>query len=182
MSGDPGGDPDGGRESVRTAVPADLPALRAVYRAAALSNAGDRPLLVARPEFLGFGGEGVAEGRTRVAVVAENGTERIVGFATVADGADGVPDLEDLFVDPGRRRRGVARRLVEDVVATLRAAGHRRLTVVGNAHALGFYRAVGFVGDDREATPLGSGLRMSLDLDPAVGSASRPGDTATSES
>src|SRR5262249_30679337 len=40
--------------AIRTAVAADLPALQQVYRAASLSNAGDAPMLLARPEFLVF--------------------------------------------------------------------------------------------------------------------------------
>jgi GNAT superfamily N-acetyltransferase len=148
---------------IRTAVEADLPALQQVYRAASLSNAGDAPLLLARPEFLVFMGEGIAAGRTLVAVTSSQGKDRVVGFATVAVGQDGL-ELEDLFVDPDRRRRGIARHLVRQVVNTARDAGHRRLWVTGNPHALAFYLAVGFVQTDQVSTTLGTGLRMSLDL------------------
>jgi GNAT superfamily N-acetyltransferase len=148
---------------VRTAVAADLPALRRVYRAASLSNAGDAPMLLARPEFLVFAGEGIAAGRTRVAVAGPRADRRVVGFVTLAMGEDG-PELEDLFVDPGWRRRGIARRLVRDVVGTVRQAGHRYLWVTGNPHALEFYLAVGFIETGRVATELGTGLRMYLDL------------------
>ena len=147
--------------TIRTAVAADLPALRQVYRAASLSNAGDAPILLARPEFLVFAGDGVPAGRTRVAVAGPN--SEIVGFATLATGADG-PELEDLFVDPGWRRRGIAHGLVRDVAGTARGGGHRYLWVIGNPHALDFYLAVGFVQTGRVATELGAGLRMRLDL------------------
>jgi GNAT superfamily N-acetyltransferase len=144
---------------IRKAVAADLPALQQVYRDASLSNAGDAAILLARPEFLVFAGEGVADGRTLVALTGG----RVVGFATVTDGPDG-PELEDLFVDPGWRRRGAARRLVRQVAVTARDAGHRRLWVTGNAHALAFYLAAGFVEVGPVSTELGPGLRLVLDL------------------
>lgn len=150
--------------AIRTAVAADLPALQQVYRAASLSNAGDAPMLLARSEFLVFTGEGIAPGRTLVAVAGPPGNDRVVGFATVGSGRDGGLELEDLFVDPDWRRRGIARRLVRQIVATARDAGHRRLWVTGNPHALAFYQAVGFVQVDQITTALGTGLRMSLDL------------------
>ena len=150
--------------AIRTAVAADLPALQQVYRAASLSNAGDASMLLARPEFLVFAGEGIAVGRTLVALAGPAGKGRVVGFATIAAGRNDGPELEDLFVDPDWRRRGVARCLVRRVVNTARDAGHRRLWVTGNPHALAFYLAVGFVQVDRVSTELGTGLRMSLDL------------------
>ncbi len=149
--------------TIRTAVAGDLPELRKVYREASLSNAGDAPMLLARPEFLVFAGDGVAAGRTRVAVAGPERDGRVVGFVTLAAGDDG-PELEDLFVDPSWRRRGVARRLVQDVAGTARETGHRHLWVTGNPHAVGFYLAVGFVETGPVATELGTGLRMYLDL------------------
>ena len=150
--------------AIRTAVAADLPALQQVYRAASLSNAGDAPMLLARPEFLVFTGEGIAAGRTLVAVASPPGKDRVVGFATVAAGQDDGPELEDLFVDPDWRRRGIACHLVRQVVNTASDTGHRRLWVTGNPHALDFYLAVGFVQTNEISTELGAGLRMSLDL------------------
>ncbi|WIM92623.1 GNAT family N-acetyltransferase [Actinoplanes oblitus] len=150
--------------TLRTAVPSDLPGLRHVYRTASLSNAGDAPMLLARPEFLHFAGDGVAAGRTVAALAGPPGEGRIVGFATVVAGPDGELELDDLFVDPGWQRRGIARRLVAWIAGTARAAGHRRLWVTGNPHALAFYRAAGFAEVGRIGTELGEGLRMSLDL------------------
>jgi GNAT superfamily N-acetyltransferase len=147
--------------TIRTAIEGDLPALRRVFRAAALSNAGDAPMLLARPEFLDFAGDGIAAGRTRVAVAGPHEEDQVVGFATVVMGIDGL-ELEDLFVDPSWRRRGIARRLVDDVAATARKGGHRQLRVTGNPHASDFYLAVGFVQTGVVATELGAGLRMYL--------------------
>ncbi len=148
--------------AIRTAVPADLPALQRVYRAASLSNAGDAPKLLARPEFLHFKGERIASGRTLVALAGPPGSEHIAGFATVTGDAE----LEDLFVDPDFRRRGLARHLVERVAALARDAGHPRLWVIGNTHALAFYLAAGFVQTGEVTTELGPGLRMCLELRP----------------
>ena len=149
---------------IRSAVEADLPDLQRVFRAAALSNVGDAPALLARPEFLVFTGDGIAEGRTRVAVAVSDGGDRVMGFATLAPGPEGQPDLEDLFVDPECRRRGIARRLIEDVASTARRAGHDSITVTGNEHALDFYLAVGFVQIGQAETELGPAPRLRLDL------------------
>jgi GNAT superfamily N-acetyltransferase len=148
---------------VRTAVAADLPALRRVFRSASLSNAGDAAMLLARPELLIFAGEGIAGGRTRVATTAPDGDGPVLGFVTVAMDHNDGPELEDLFVDPEWRRRGIGRRLVQDVVRTARQTGHRRLWVTGNPHALAFYLAIGFASTGQIATELGIGLRMCLD-------------------
>jgi GNAT superfamily N-acetyltransferase len=150
--------------AIRTAVAADLPALQRVYREASLSNAGDAPLLLARPEFLVFTGDGIATGRTLVALDDPPDDARIVGFASLATSEDDGLELEDLFVDPDRRRRGIARYLIRAVAGAARDNGHRRLWVTGNPHALAFYLAAGFVQVDQVSTELGSGLRMSLDL------------------
>jgi len=148
---------EGGRHGsvIRTAARRDLSRLQEVYAAASLSNPGDAPLLLAHPQFLLFTGEGLATGRTRVAVT---GAGRPDGRASPADGPDG-----------GGRVLGFAtvvpaRDLVADAVRIARAAGHDRMLVTANPHALAFYRSVGFVGDDRTTTSLGSGRRMALDL------------------
>ncbi|MFI5956296.1 GNAT family N-acetyltransferase [Cryptosporangium sp. NPDC051539] len=147
--------------AIRTATAADLPELKRVYRAASLSNEGDAPLLLARPEFLDYVGDDLARGRTRAAVRDDG---RVLGFATLARDAQGGPELEDLFVDPDRRREGIARALVADLIRTGCDPDDRYLSVTGNPHALDFYRAVGFLETGRISTALGTGLRMRLDL------------------
>jgi GNAT superfamily N-acetyltransferase len=142
---------------IRLGTSADLPATAGVYRRASLSNQGDRDKLLAHPEFLILGPEGLAEGRTYVA--EEDGS--VVGFATWAqDGA--VTELEDLFVDPGWRRRGIAAALVSHVVDVLRARGVPVLEVTANSHAEGFYRAAGFVDCGVVETALGVAARKRL--------------------
>ena len=145
---------------IRLGAPADLPAATDVYRRASLSNAGDRDNLLAHPEYLILGPEGLADGRTYVA--EEDGS--VVGFATWAQ-ADGTIELEDLFVDPDRRRRGIATALVSHVVDVLRARGVRCLEVTANPHAEEFYRAAGFIDCGVAETVFGTMPRKRLTID-----------------
>ena len=101
--------------------------------------------------------EGLAEGRTYVA--EEQGS--LVGFATWAE-AGGIAELEDLFVDPVWRRRGIATALVSRIAQILRARGAESLEVTANPHAMGFYRATGFVDCGITVTDLGTAPRMVL--------------------
>ena len=142
---------------IRLGTPADLAAAAGVYRRASLSNAGDRDNLLAHPEYLVLGPEGLAEGRTHVA--EQDGT--VVGFATWAEAGSTV-ELEDLFVDPDYMRRGIAAALVNRIAEVLRARSVGRLEVTANPHALGFYRAVGFTDCGVVETELGTGYRMML--------------------
>ena len=144
---------------IRLGTLADLPAAAGVYRRASLSNAGDRDNLLAHPEYLILRPEGLAEGRTYVA--EEEGS--VVGFATWAR-ADGVTELEDLFVDPAWRRRGLATALVSRIVDVLRAQGVRCLEVTANPHAQGFYRAAGFIDCGTAETEFGAAPRKRLTI------------------
>ena len=142
---------------IRLGTPADLPEAAGVYRRASLSNAGDRDNLLAHPEHLILGPEGLAEGRTYVA--EEDGS--VVGFATWAE-ADGSIELEDLFVDPGWRRRGIAAAQVSRIVDVLRARGAECLEVTANPHAREFYSAAGFTDCGVAETEFGAAPRMRL--------------------
>jgi GNAT superfamily N-acetyltransferase len=142
---------------IRLGVPADLPAVAGVFRRASLSNAGDRENLLAHPEYLVLGPSGLIEGRTYVAV--EDGS--VVGFATWAE-AGPVIELEDLFVDPGWRRRGIASALVSRIVEVLRARGVQSLEVTANPHAQWFYGAAGFIDCGVAETDFGTAPRKRL--------------------
>jgi ribosomal protein S18 acetylase RimI-like enzyme len=144
---------------IRLGTPADLAAASSVYRRASLSNAGDRGHLLAHPDYLILGPEGLAEGRTHVA--EQDGS--VAGFATWA-GTAGTIELEDLFVDPGYLRRGIATALVSCIAEILRARGEERLEVTANPHALGFYRAAGFIDCGVAETDFGAAPRMVLML------------------
>ena len=144
---------------IRLGTAADLTAASGVYRRASLSNAGDRDNLLAHPEYLILGPEGLAEGRTHVA--EEDGS--VVGFATWAETA-GAIELEDLFVDPDYMRRGIAMALVNCITEILRARGAERLEVTANPHAMGFYRAAGFTDCGVAETNFGAAPRLVLAL------------------
>ena len=148
---------------IRLGTSADLPACSDVYRRASLSNAGDRDNLLAHPEYLILGPEGLAAGRMYVA--EENGS--VVGFATWAwaDQSGGTIELEDLFVDPGWRRHGIATALVGRIVDVLRARGVRCLEVTADPHAEGFYSAVGFSDCGVAETAFGPSPRKRLTID-----------------
>jgi GNAT superfamily N-acetyltransferase len=142
---------------IRLGTPADLAAAASVYRRASLSDVSYRDTLLAHPEHLILGPEGLAEGRTYVA--EEDGS--LVGFATWAETA-GTMELEDLFVDPDHMRRGIATALIERIAQVLRARGAGRLQVTANPDALGFYRAVGFIECGVAETEFGPAPRMVL--------------------
>jgi GNAT superfamily N-acetyltransferase len=148
---------------IRQGTAADLSACAGVYRRASLSNAGDRDNLLAHPEYLILGPEGLAEGRMYVA--EEDGS--VVGFATWAGAAQpgGTIELEDLFVDPDWRRCGIATALVGHIVDVLRARGVRRLEVTANPHADGFYSAAGFTDCGVAETAFGPSPRKGLTID-----------------
>jgi N-acetylglutamate synthase-like GNAT family acetyltransferase len=152
---------------VRRAVADDLPALRRIFRQASLSNEGDREVLLAHPEALELRDEGVTEGRIRAATTTDGS---VVGFITIRSGDGSALELEDLFVDPEWMRRGVARSLLADVVATAKHAGSRCIEVTGNPHAEAFYRSVGFEPLHECETPFGPGLRMRLAIPNRPGS------------
>jgi GNAT superfamily N-acetyltransferase len=131
---------------IRVGQREDIATLGAIYRAASLSNDGDRPHLLQHPDVLAFSGEGVGEGRTTVAV--KGGAAAIVGFATY--GVSGVVmEVVDLFVEPQHMRHGVGRALLRDLVERARGRGLARLEVTANQHALAFYEAAGFVDGER---------------------------------
>jgi GNAT superfamily N-acetyltransferase len=144
---------------IRLGTLADLAAASDVYRRASLSNAGDRDNLLAPQESPILGPAGLAEGRTHVA--EQDGS--VVGFATWAETGGGI-ELEDLFVDPGYVRRGIATALVSCVAEIVRARGAERLEVTANPDVLGFYRTVGFIDCGVAETEFGAAPRMVLML------------------
>jgi len=144
---------------IRLGTSADLAAAATVYRRASLSNVSDRDNLLAHPEYLILRPEGLAEGRTYVAEEDRS----LVGFATWAE-TNGTVELEDLFVDPSYRRRGIATALVGRIAEVLRARGTERLEVTANPDAMGFYRAAGFIDCGVAATAFGAAPRMVLSI------------------
>ncbi len=121
---------DAGVIGVRDARVSDVPRLSEIYRRASWSNVDDRPLFGEHPEFLEWSGEPALGGRTRF---AEFGGE-VIGFVSTLE-HDGTTEIEDLFVDPGWMRRGVATMLVDHVLRTGSEADATRVAVDANRHA-----------------------------------------------
>lgn len=149
-----------GSSSVRRATPDDLAALRDIYRRASLNNVNDREALLGSPDALHWQGDGLATGGTRLAA---DGHGRILGYATVIPLEIGL-ELEDLFVDPGVMRRGVATQLMAVLVDEAGRAGVPWIEVTANPHAAEFYASVGFVAVGRAQTRFGAAPRLRLDL------------------
>ena len=129
--------------TLRRAVSSDMHMLSGVFRRASLSNEDDRGYLLAHPDALELGSDGVREGRT---IVAVDPSGSVVGFASYLVSGD-VIELEDLFVEPAWMRRGIGRRLVLAIAAAARELGFDRLEVTANPHAMRFYERAGFVAD-----------------------------------
>ncbi len=146
---------------VREANSDDYTAMARVFRRASLANPGDRDALLAHPNALQLPDDLIRSGRARVAMLAD-GT--IIGFASTHLTGFGVLELDDVFVDPDWQRHGAARRLLRQIGADASRERVIRIEVTANPHALGFYRATGFVTDGETGTELGPGLRMHLNL------------------
>lgn len=99
----------------------------------------------------------LASPAARVAVVQS--PDRLLGFAvtTTSFGLENglIAELEDLFVVPAARRRGLAGRLIADSVGWARERGcqHLELVIAPNGrdvgHLFDYYRAHGFLDDGR---------------------------------
>jgi streptothricin acetyltransferase len=92
-----------------------------------------------------------AEGR--LVLLAREG-ERLAGFMVLSRRWNGLAGIDDLAVERGFRRRGVARRLLDEAAGWARAealAGLFAETQTNNIDACRFYEASGFVlaGSDR---------------------------------
>jgi ribosomal protein S18 acetylase RimI-like enzyme len=147
----------GNVSAIRLATPSERVALGELHRRSSYVWEEDRANLEAHPDALGVAREAIAAGRVRVAVGPAG--ERL-GFSVVADGAAGVCELEDLFVDPDFMRQGVGRALVEDAAGRAGASGYRKMTVVAAAHNIGFYGTVGFAPGEAVSTRFGPATQL----------------------
>jgi ribosomal protein S18 acetylase RimI-like enzyme len=141
---------------IRCAVTSEQKELETLQLRASLTNAGDREALLAHPDAIELPIEQIAAGA--VFVSERNGA--IVGFAALRPRPDGDAELDALFVDPGVRRCGVGRSLVDHCVQIVRMQGSAALCVIGNPHAYDFYNACGFKIVGTTETRFGPGLLM----------------------
>ncbi|WP_026923145.1 ribosomal protein S18-alanine N-acetyltransferase [Glycomyces arizonensis] len=115
--------------------------------------------VVARLERVVFGPEAWSEGLLWTELAAGHdyravfeqdrlGTDRVVGYAGVAL-AGNEAWINNIAVDPERRRQGIATMLMDDVVARARAAGAKAVfleVAVDNEPAQRLYDRYGFYG------------------------------------
>jgi GNAT superfamily N-acetyltransferase len=141
---------------IRPAVASEQKLLEDLQLRASLANAGDRDALLANPDAIELPLEQITAGR--VFVSEWQGT--IVGFCAVLPRADGGTELDALFVDPGSRRRGIGRLLVEYCADVARKQGSNALHVIGNPHAKDFYNACDFKMTGTSQTRFGVGLLL----------------------
>ena len=75
--------------------------------------------------------------------LAEGTEGRLLGFYGFEPASDGDIGLSHLFVRPESIGAGIGRALWMDAVAMARRRRHRRLIVISDPHAAGFYRHMG---------------------------------------
>ena len=146
--------------AIRTAQPREREMLEALQRRASLANPGDRAALLANPDAIVVPVDQIAAG---LVVLAE--IEGVCsGFAAMARRADGDVELDGMFVEPGSWRRGIGRALVQHCCGVASRMGAVQLHVVGNPHALDFYRKCRFEPAGVQKTRFGSGVVMRRPL------------------
>jgi len=140
---------------LRPARPEERQALEDLQRRASLANECDRANLEAHPDAIELPIAFIERGE--VTVAEEDG--RVLGFAVVQQ-HDGFTELDGLFVEPGCRKRGIGRKLVDAATHEARRNGHA-LMVIANPAALEFYERCGFAVEGKAMTRFGPALRMS---------------------
>ncbi len=93
-------------------------------------------------------------------IVAEEGGVPI-GYAIVRAEGDSAY-LRDLFVEPGRFRKGVGKALFEEAVRYARARGAKTLTLDGDPNAIGFYERMGMRQIGSEPSIVGNGRTLPV--------------------
>jgi GNAT superfamily N-acetyltransferase len=146
--------------TIRLAEPRERHDLEQLQLRASLNNPGDRDAILANPDAIELPTDQIVAGQ--VFVAERNGA--VVGFAAVLDRDDRVTELDGLFVEPTCWRCGVGRALVDRCADYGRERNARAIHVVGNPHALAFYKAYGFVGVGTYQTRFGIGILMSKSI------------------
>ncbi len=125
--------------SVRPARPSEVNALSALaLRSKAHWEYSREELAVFRTE-LTISPE---DAETHRAHVLEQGGQ-IVGFYTLTPRGKGVVELEHIFIEPSHLRKGFGSLLFHHACGVARKAGFRRLVILSDPNASGFYHAVG---------------------------------------
>ena len=142
---------------IRPARRGDVPSLHALWQAMLAEHARLDARLATHPEAPTWMatqlGQAVADPH-RLVLVAEEGARLVIGFVsarilpfTGAPGEQREAEIAECFVAPARRRRGIARRLVQRVLDMLderRIAAVRIQVAAQNPGALAFWRSLDF--------------------------------------
>src|SRR3954452_18769946 len=147
---------------MRPARLAERAALEELQRRSSMHEPMYRAQLAAHPDAIELPVEQIGAGAVRVA--EQDGA--IVAFAVLLPPVAGACELDGLFVEPTRMRRGIGRRLIEDATRIALPQGATRIDVVANPQAVAFYERVGFRASGVAETRFGTAPRMSLALDP----------------
>jgi|SRR4051794_10657477 GNAT superfamily N-acetyltransferase len=150
----------GGALAIRLAAVGERAALEALQRRASMHWGRYRDQLAAHPDAIQIPDEQFEQGLVRV---AEEG-EQVVGFSVLLPASGGACELDGIFVEPERMGTGAGRALIEDATRIAGAGGAQLIEVIANPEALGFYRRLGFTGDDAVPTRFGPGHRMRLEV------------------
>ena len=147
--------------ALRDAREDELAELEALQWRASLIWDEYRADLEANPDAIAIPLEQIQAGRIRVATDED---DRPIGFSAVCQHDSDAVELDGLFVEPSRMRRGIGARLVADVAGRAARAGVARVEVVANPAAVAFYARQGFRQTDVSQTRFGPAPRMVLDL------------------
>lgn len=109
-------------------------------------------MLLANPDAFGLPDGQIERGDVIVAEI----DGRLAGFAALDGG-----ELDALFVEPERWRRGIGAALIEASVHEARRRGLSLVTVVANPAARAFYEKCGFRVEGEAETRFGPAIRMS---------------------
>jgi GNAT superfamily N-acetyltransferase len=131
-------------------------ALESLQFRAATASPVYREAILQHPDSIALSPALLADGRVRVAEM----NDTIVGFSVLIAPFADAAELDGLFVDPARWRRGIGTALLTDAATQARAENARTIEVTANPLAVGFYRKFGFVDLHETQTRFGSARRM----------------------
>jgi GNAT superfamily N-acetyltransferase len=126
--------------AIRFGLPVERGELEDLQRRASLAVERYRADLLAHPEAIHLPLSQLQEKQIRVAEIAG----QIVGFSAVLPKTAQIFDLDGLFVEPHRWRRGIGRALIADALQSVREQGGIALDVVANPAAEAFYEEMKF--------------------------------------
>lgn len=140
--------------AIRRATPADA-ALLAEHRARVWCEVGDwaeEPMARQVPIWTAWFHDAVTAGRYRSWIAEEDGAAIASGSLLVyaaiprpGAASDQEGRVQSVYVVPGARRRGIARALLDAIIAEARAAPLIRLVLHPSDEARSFYAGLGFV-------------------------------------